>query len=130
MSAYNYKAPKECDVGVSRQLEIALINAQKGETNERLDYTSFDSFTYDNDVYEFKCSLDNTECSVNPNHLIKSKIIERLDAYCFVEPTCLAHCMKSSFDSIPFDAAVKLYEALKKAEENLMIIIQFKFMIQ
>ena len=75
-----------------------------------------------------KCSIDNSEYSVIPNHLIKSKIIERL-TYCFVEPTCLANCMKSSLDSIPFDAAVKLFKVLQKAEVNLMIIIQFKFMI-
>jgi hypothetical protein len=128
MSAYQFKVPKKCDVGIDRQLEIALVNAQMEDDEELRDTTRFDSFTLDVDgVYEFTCSSDNSMYTVIPASLIKTKVRERMDELYLWKPEFLAEVMKSpTFDLLPLRDRLILFTALQEAEVNLIIIIQFE----
>lgn len=128
MSAYTpkFNPPLKCDIGVERQLEIALINAQKGKTDECLDYTRFDTVTLHHDgVYDFKCSRDDIfEYKVIPNELIKFKATQCCNDFSLWVPDALSEAMKPEFDDVPLEVKKKLFKALSEAEVNLIITIQ------
>ena len=134
----NMSAPKKNkESTTSRQLEIALINAQKEDAllnaghsqYQSYEYTQFDTYKLSTDgVYVFKRNVrsnDNSEYSVIPNDLVKTKIKEYLQESVFsCTPDFLSRALKSpAFDYLSPVTAVKLFEALAKAEVSLIFII-------